>query len=155
MNTKSHEHIDQVHRTSFISGSLYSLDYTVITNNSVNCLFGGIQLNDHIGTLVPPTNSILFNKNVYTAIQNDNACSIPSSVLFVQNATGMSEMPYQDYKKLINTWNQPSDMLEYVLAWTRLNKIECYKISSNIMKDLIAEMETIEYNRKEKYICFF
>ena len=59
-------------------------------------------------------------------------------------------MPYQDYKKLINTWNQPSDMLEYVLAWTRLNKIECYKISSNIMKDLIAEMETIEYNRKEK-----
>ena len=41
-------------------------------------------------------------------------------------------------------------MLEYVLAWTRLNKIECYKISSNIMKDLIAEMETIEYNRKEK-----
>ena len=75
---------------------------------------------------------------------------IPIVRSLISIPAGMSEMPYQDYKKLINTWNQPSDMLEYVLAWTRLNKIECYKISSNIMKDLIAEMETIEYNRKEK-----
>ena len=154
MNTLSHEHLDEVHRNSFTSNSLYSLDYTVITNNAVNCLFGGIQLNNHIGTLVPPTNSILMNHNIYTAIQNDSKCTIPSSILFIQNATGMSELSYQDYKKLIKTWTKPTDMSDYLLAWTRVHKIECYKISYTIMKDLIAEMETIEYNVKENlYVC--
>lgn len=155
MNVISHEHLDEVHRNSFNSGSLYSLDYTVITNNTVNCLFGGVQLNNSIGTLVPPSNSIFLNNNVYTAIQNDSKCTIPSSVLFIQNATGMSELSYQDYKKLIKTWSQPEDMSDYLLAWTRVHKVECFKISYTIMKDLIAEMETIEYNRKEKFlVCY-
>ena len=36
-----------------------------------------------------------------------------------------------------------------MLAWTKMYKAECYRISYTIMKDLIREMETIEYNQKE------
>lgn len=150
LNLISHEHLDEVHRNSFTSGSLYSLDYSVITNNGVNCLFGGVELSNKIGTMVSPTNSILVNDHVYTPIQNDRVCTIPSSVMFIQNATGMSELSYQDFAKLVKTWNKPSDMSDYFLAWTRVHKIECFKISYTIMKDLIAEMEKIEYNVKEK-----
>lgn len=150
LNVLSHEHLDEVHRNAFTSGSLYSLDYSVITNTGVNSLFGGVQLSNKIGTMVPPTNSIVMNDHVYTAVKNDVSCTIPASVMFIQSATGMSELSYQDFSKLVKTWNKPADMSDYFLAWTRVHKIECYKISYTIMKDLIAEMEKIEYNVKEK-----
>ena len=150
VNVISHDILDSVHANSFATGSLYSLDYTVITNNAVNCLFGGVQLNNTIETGVPHSNSIMMNDSVYTAITNDTKCTFPSTTLFIQNAAGMSELSYQDYKKLIKTWNQPSDMSDYLLAWTRVHKIECYKVNSVIMQELIAEMEKIEYNVKEK-----
>ena len=149
-NTIRHENLDEIHRNSFISGSLYSLDYTVISNNTVNGLFGGVQLNNKIGTLVPPTQSVFVNDSVLTNVVNDKTCSIPSTLLFIQQATGMKEMNYGDLRKLVKTWTKQDDMSEYLLAWTKVCKAECFQISNQIMKDVIAEMESIEYNRKEK-----
>lgn len=116
----------------------------------VNSLFGGVRLNNCIGTLIPPTESVFVNNNVLTNTMNDRTCSLPSTLLFIQQATGMKELSYGELRKLVKTWTQPDDMSEYLLAWTKMCKAECYAISNTIMKDVITEMESIEYNRKEK-----
>ena len=149
VNTIDHTYLDEVHRNSFTSGSLFSLDHTVITNQSVHCLFGGVQLSNKIGTLLPPTQSVIVNDSVLTAVTNDVKCTIPSTLLFIQHATNMSELTYGDLKKLMSNWSKPDDMRDYMLAWTKMYKAECYRISYTIMKDLIREMETIEYKQKE------
>ena len=153
VNTIDHTYLDEVHRNSFSSGSLYTLDHTIITNQSVHCLFGGVQLSNKIGSLVPPTQSVIVNDSIMTAITNDVKCTIPSTLLFIQHATNMSELTYGDLKKLMSNWSKPNDMRDYMLAWTKMYKAECYRISYTIMKDLIQEMETIEYNQKESSVC--
>lgn len=149
-NHISHEHLDEIHRHAFTTGSLYTLDHTVISNNLVNALFGGVQLSDRIGTLVPPTESVFINDSVLTSTLNDKSCTLPSTLLFIQQATGMKEMSYNELRKLVKTWTNPEDMADYLLAWTKVCKAECYSISYTIMKDVIGEMEGLEYNRKEK-----
>ena len=106
-------------------------------------------MNNRIGTLIPPTESVFINNSVLTSTLNDKACSLPATLLFIQKATGMKEMSYGDLRKLVKTWTQPDDMAEYLLAWTKVCKAECFTISYTIMKDVIKEMESIEYNRKE------
>ncbi|KAK8808696.1 hypothetical protein WA588_004341, partial [Blastocystis sp. NMH] len=149
-NHISHEHLDEIHRHAFTTGSLYTLDHTVISNNLVNALFGGVQLSDRIGTLIPPTESVFINDSVLTNTLNDKSCTLPSTLLFIQQATGMKEMSYNELRKLVKTWTNPEDMADYLLAWTKVCKAECYSISYTIMKDVIGEMEGLEYNRKEK-----
>ena len=118
----------------------------------MGCLFGGVQLSSKIGTLVPPSHSILVNDSVMTATRNDVTCTLPSTLLFIQHATGMNEMSYSDLRKIVKGWKAPEDCQDYLLAWTKVCKAECFKISYTIMKDLIAEMETIEYNVKSSYV---
>ena len=153
VNMIDHTYLDEVHRNSFSSGSLYTLDHTIITNQSVHCLFGGVQLSNKIGSLVPPSQSVIVNDSIMTAVTNDVKCTIPSTLLFIQHATNMSELTYGDLKKLMSNWSKPNDMRDYMLAWTKMYKAECYRISYTIMKDLIQEMETIEYNQKESSVC--
>lgn len=154
-NHISHKHLDEIHRNAFNTGSLFSLDHTVISNNIVNGLFGGVQLSNRIGSLIPPTESVFINDSILTSTMNDKTCTLPSTLVFIQNATGMKELSYGDLRKLVKTWTQPDDMSEYLLAWTKVCKAECFTISYTIMKDVITEMESIEYNRKEKYcVCY-
>lgn len=152
LNVVSHEHLDEIHLNAFNSGSLYSLDHTVIGNNFMGCLFGGVQLSSRVGSLVKPTQSVLVNDSILTAIKNDSSCTLPSTLLFIQHATGMNEMNYGVLQKLVKNWKVEEDCQEYFMAWAKVCKAECFKISYTIMKDLIAEMETIEYNVKEKWV---
>ncbi|KAK8792685.1 hypothetical protein WA171_002637 [Blastocystis sp. BT1] len=123
-NHISHKHLDEIHRNAFNTGSLFSLDHTVISNNIVNGLFGGVQLSNRIGSLIPPTESVFINDSILTSTMNDKTCTLPSTLVFIQNATGMKELNYGDLRKLVKTWTQPDDMSEYLLAWTKLYDYE-------------------------------
>lgn len=43
----------------------------------MNALFGGVQLSDRIGTLIPPTESVFINDSVLTNTLNDKSCTLP------------------------------------------------------------------------------
>lgn len=151
LNVITHEHLDEIHLNAFNTGSLYSLDHTVIGNNFMGCLFGGVQLSAKIGSMVKPTQSVFVNDSILTAAKNDMSCTLPSTLLFIQHATGMNEMNYGALEKLVKGWKVEKDCQDYFMAWAKVCRAECFKISYTIMKDLISEMETIEYNEKEKW----